>query len=279
MSLLSTNLRAAIVCMAMGFLLSLSQAKGQEAKFFKSHAFQSADYIFECSVLDVKPFKDSTKALNILKIHKVFKGNLQKGTIGAISDYADSAEMFTLPSCSDCQRSFNNDNFNVYFSPKDTTKGLFLGKKASLGIKPASAQKLSNEVILELEAKTQNFIYYNTRYRYSHPEPPIVHHSFNYFLDEKIREYPNELGTDTVTFETLDRFYTSLENETGKFDDLTGRKFVQEQMAPKIDTTPASTTEPIPDTMGEYYQKQYEKLNPRIQKLFDTVKQNNRHRH
>jgi hypothetical protein len=275
MSLLSTNFRAAIVCMAIGFLLGLSQAKGQEAKFFKSQAFQSADYIFECSVLDVKPFKDSTKALNILKIHKVFKGNLQKGTIGVISDYADSAELFTLGTCDDCRMPNNNDNFNVYPSSADPIKGLFLGKKASLDIKPASAQKLSNKVLLELKAKTQNFMYYNTRYFYNDPEPPIVNHSFNYFLDEKIREYPNEVGTDTLTFETLNRFYTSLENETGKFVDLTGRKFVQERMAPKIDTAPAGTTEPIPDTMGEYYQKQYEKINPRIQKLFDTVKQNN----
>lgn len=247
---------ATIVC---AMVLS-NPMKAQENQDLKIPYFDSAEYVFEAERVDLIPTQDGEMAYNILKVHKVFKGNLSPGTVAILTKNDKS---FGL-----------NDRPDVF--PKGFTGTVMANAldKDSKGSKP----RATNQVLLQKVTKpTRGYsfnlskLYYSlyykenpdsatfTTYHYLSPKNKRAALSGKYFKDEGVEKLKK-----LIKFYNRNEYYQYIKRFLPKFEDFTDTLWQR----PKTDPYAAEdTAEPIPDTMNNYYKKQREKIRKQKKEL------------
>lgn len=229
----------------------------QENDHFKIPFFDSAAYVFEGEVVDVYPNEDSTKAINIFKIHKVFKGDLKEGKVALITKYDRHA--FASPS---------------YFSQSMFSEG-YIGTILANRVKDEGDVRkpnTSNSILLEKAAWRQNMFNASSmgldlRYKPESGKHPIT--GYRYISPKNFQKGPPYSQSKKMIFYSTESYYQYIQKYLPKFEDYTDTTWERPKTSP-WDTT---ITESVPDTMGQYYKRIEEEQYKDYYKRLDSIKQ------
>ncbi len=248
--------------MILSIILVIQKAMAQKNHDFKIPYFDSAQYVFEGELLDIKPTEDGRMAYNVFKVHKVFKGNLKNGTVVILTKN---------------DRSFGL-NDRPYAFPKGFI-GTIMTKPANDSL-PAPKPNTTNEPILEKVTKpTLDYTFNLSSFTYdlNYYDSPKVITGYAYLSPQNKKaawesDLPAKMAIDdyvkNIRFYDMKAYYQYLRKFLPKFDDFTDTVWRRPQSNPYA----VETGEPIPDTMGEYYQKIQKQYEDFYKKL-DSIKQ------